>query len=99
MCYSADAPCFAKLCDEESLAARARQRARNRLDAAAIGVGLNHGGTLRRHGAPGEFLPVGNDRAQVDGEDAASLGSGWSGIRETSGGICRYVGLQRGFGL
>ena len=46
------------------------ERARDRLDAAAIGVGLDHGGAFRRHRGLLELPPVGDDGVEVDGEDA-----------------------------
>ena len=56
--------------DEKRLAAGGRQRPRHRFDAAAIGVGLDHGGAFGRHRGLLELAPVGDDGVEIDGEDA-----------------------------
>ena len=61
--------------DEKRLAAGGRQRPRHRFDAAAIGVGLDHGGAFGRHRGLLELAPVGDDGVEIDGEDAG-LGGG-----------------------
>ncbi len=48
----------------------------HRLDAAAIGVRLDHGGAFDRQRHAGELLPVGLDGGKVDGEHAAGLDLG-----------------------
>ena len=59
--------------DEEGLAAGFGERGRHLLDAAAIGVRLDHGGAFGRHGAAAERAPIGDDGGEIDGEDAAGL--------------------------
>ncbi len=80
--------------DEESIAARPRQRAHRRLDAEAVGVGLDHRGAARRRRARGEVAIVRGQRRQIDREDAAgfergSLGAGGSGLTHAHA----YIGL------
>ena len=75
----AHAPRLGQIGDEEGLAAGLAERGRDLLDAAAIGVGLDHGGAFRRHGAAAERAPVGVDGGEIDGEDAAGLGRGRAG--------------------
>ena len=64
-----------------------RQRPRHRFGAAAIGVGLDHGGAFGRHRGLLELAPVGDDGVEIDGEDAAwrspALRPGWP--RATAG--------------
>ena len=59
--------------DEEGLAAGARQPGGHLLDAAAVAVGLDHGGAFRRHDAVGQRAPIGFDGREIDGQDAARL--------------------------
>ena len=56
--------------DEKRLAAGARQRAGDRLGAAAIGVRLDHAGAFGRHRGLLELAPVGDDGVEIDGEHA-----------------------------
>ena len=66
-------PRLGEIGDEESLATGFGERGRDLFDAAAIAVGLDHGGAFRRHGAASERAPVGFDGREIDGEDAARL--------------------------
>ena len=70
--------------DEEGRAAGLDELAGDRLEAAAVGVGLDHGGALDRDRHAGELLPVGLNGAQVDGQHAA--------------GLARRAGRRRGAG-
>ena len=60
--------------DEEGAAAGGRERAHHRLDAAPIGVGLDDGGTGSRRHAGRKVAPIGDDRREIDRQDAAGLG-------------------------
>ena len=77
--HAAQAPPLRQVPDEERLAARAHERGRHRLEAAAIGVRLDHGGALGGRRAVGQLAPVGDDRVEVDRQDAAGLRLGGLG--------------------
>ena len=62
--------------DEERLAAGAGERARDRVEPAAIGVGLDHAGAFGRHRGLLELAPVGDDGVEIDGEHAGGGGGG-----------------------
>ena len=49
------------------------QRRGDLVDAAAVGVALDHGGAFARHHPRVQHLVVGGDGAEVDGQDAAGL--------------------------
>ena len=53
--------------DEERPASGAEQAYRDLLDPEAIGIRLDHRGTLRRGGFFGQKPPVSDDRAEIDG--------------------------------
>ena len=71
---AAHATGLAKIGDEKRLAAGINERAGDRLEAAAIAIGLDHGRALGRHGATAKLFPVGFDGRQADGQNAAGLG-------------------------
>ncbi len=77
---------FRDIGHEEGPAADLLECRHDPLDAAAIGVGLDHRGTFDRQGHAVEPLPVGGDGGQIDGEHAAGL--------RLAGGD--HGGLQRG---
>ena len=66
----AGGPRFVERGDKKRLAAGGRERACNRIDAAAIGVRLDHPGAFGRHRGLLELAPVGNDGVEIDGEHA-----------------------------
>ena len=69
----AHAPCFGQMRDEEGLAAGAGQRRGDLIDAAAIGVALDHRGAFARRHPGVQHLVVGDDGAKIDGQDAAGF--------------------------
>ncbi len=95
---SADTPGFGEVGDEESLAAGTYERARDRLDTAAIAIGLDHRRAFGWHGLTAQLLPIRRDGRQIDRQDA-------TGIRRRVGlrlrrrsGFGRQVRLERGIG-
>ena len=56
--------------DEKRLAAGGGKRPGDRIEAAAIGVRLDHAGAFGRHRGFLELAPVGDDGVEVDGQDA-----------------------------
>jgi hypothetical protein len=60
--------------DKECLAAGGGKRAADRLDAAAVGVGLDHAGAFGRHGGLLQLAPVRDDGVEVDGQDPSRGG-------------------------
>ena len=64
---------FRQVGDEEGLAAGTRELAGDRLDAAAIAVGLDDGGAFGGRGAARQRAPIGFERAEIDGENAARM--------------------------
>ena len=65
---------FVQRGDEECLAAGRGERAGDRFDAAAIGIGLDHAGAFGRHGGLLQLAPVGDDGVEVDGQDPGRVG-------------------------
>ena len=59
--------------DKECLAAGANERRGDLVDAAAIGIALDHGGAFARDDARAQRLVVGGNGAEVDGQRAAGL--------------------------
>ena len=84
---------FRQVGDEKGLAAAARQAMGDLIEPAAIAVGLDHGGAFGRGRAPRQRAPIGFQRAEIDGEDAA----GFAGRR--AGGEIPLVGAIIGRGL
>jgi hypothetical protein len=80
--------------DEKGIATRPRERAHRRLDADAVGIGLDHRGAARRRRTRCQVAKVRRDCSKVDREDAAglergSLGAGGSGLTHADA----YIGL------
>ncbi len=67
------APRLVEIGDEEGLAAGAAERLGDRLDAAAVAVGLDDGGTFRRQRAVIERAPVVGKRGEIDRQHAAGF--------------------------
>ena len=81
---------------EEGLAAGLGEPGGDRLEAAPIGVGLDHGCALDRHGAAGKHAPIGFDGGEVDGQETAGGCRIVTGRRRLVGGRC-FAGLEGGF--
>src|SRR5262249_14455184 len=79
-------PRFRKIGNEEGSAAGSCKRMRDGLDATAVTVRLDHGCAFGRHGAAAEGVPVGLEGGQIDGQNAASLGSGGARLQDLSSG-------------
>jgi hypothetical protein len=79
---------FIQGCHEKRLAAGGRKRARHRFGAAAIGIGLDHGGAFGRYRGFLELAPVRDNGVEIDGENAGRRG-GCGGER------CRGIRLRR----
>ena len=77
----ADPPRLRQMGNEKSAAARLGERDGDRLDAAAIAVGLDHGGSFRGRDAARDRAPIGFEGGEIDAEDAAGLG-----LRRAGGG-------------
>src|SRR6185369_9817626 len=88
---------FGQIGDEKRLAPAGREHARYRLDAATVAVGLDDGGTFRRHRVSAQFEPVGYDRAKINREDSAGFGK--IGIRAALDRRFRRIAQNGGFGL
>ena len=78
--------------DEECPAAVLGELGGHRLEAAAIGIRLHHGGAIGRHRALHQRAPVEDDGAEIDGQDAAGLQ-----LRGTGSDLLRRCG-RRGVG-
>lgn len=74
--HGTDPPRLAEMGDEEGLAARARERRNDLLDAAAVGVALYDSRAFGRQHAHRQRTIIVEDRAKIDGEDAGCLGRG-----------------------
>ena len=68
-----DAPRFGDVGDKEGFAAGFGKRRRNRLDAHAVAIGLDHRAAFDGKRLPRERAPICLDRGEIDGQRAAGF--------------------------
>ena len=75
---------LADLGDEEDAAAGGVERRRDRLDAKAVAVGLDHRGAIARRGAARQLPPIVGQRRDVDGQDRRGVRLRRLGVEATA---------------